>query len=168
MFILTKTSSFPTLYVISQATKGPATWCLQMQREVDNCHTRNSSTVLLVWITGLFPSGCFASFQPREPEAPSLTANFLLSQTWKQFVPQIHRPFYCLYFCLQNEPFALGCLAPLWRQPQGQLGKADNWSAEAEVRPPSARPVPGPRLHPVRRFVTELALQKPSARSPCV
>lgn len=77
----TKTASFPALYVISWATKGPATWCLQMGREADNSHTRHSSTVLPACVTGRSPS-----FQRTWG---STTDCQLPTQAWQQFVTQL-------------------------------------------------------------------------------
>lgn len=140
----TKTACLPTLYVISQATKGPATWCLQMQREANDSHTTNSSGVLPAWITELFPSGLLCFLPVAEnlrlhcwlpTSRPDLTAICNSAYTGS--------PTVCIFVCkMSNLLLVAWLLCEVSRKGSSPRGTAGQWTQKSDFQAHGPRPAP--------------------------
>lgn len=134
----------PTLYVISQATKGPATWCLQMQREANDSHTTNSSSVLPAWITELFPSGLLRFL----PVAENLRLHCRLPTSRPDLTAicnsaYIGSPTVCIFVCkMSNLLLVAWLLCEVSRKGSSPRGTAGQWTQKSDPQAHGPRPAP--------------------------
>lgn len=158
----TKTASCPTVYVISWATKGPATWCLQLQREADNSHSKNSSTVHPAQITGHFPS-----FQQQRAWGSNTDCQLPTQASRQLYSAYTDSPTLCTVACQVSS-----LLLVAWLLSEVSCKGSSPSGTESQWKPKSNSQAHCPRLGPAcvpqGDLLHRVALQQPSSSSPCV